>query len=235
MSIATEIARIDGAKADIKSAVASKGINIPNNALINEYASYIGAIPTHETEVRQLIEKSMTSFIVPDGTTSIQVYMFSQCYNLLSITIPNTVTRIYASAFSRSSSLDNVVIPNSVTDMGSSVFYMCSGLTNIKLSDNQPVCESYQFQKCTSLAHITLPASIYRLRTQVFDGCTSLEWIELKSITPPTIVADTFSGLPNDTIIYVPDGSVNAYKSATNWINEAGRIHSINELNNANI
>ena len=46
MSIASELTRIQTAKADIKTAVANKGVTIPNNALISSYSQYINNIQT---------------------------------------------------------------------------------------------------------------------------------------------------------------------------------------------
>ena len=46
MSIATEITRLQGAKADIKSAIEAKGVTVPSNALIDTYDTYIEQIPT---------------------------------------------------------------------------------------------------------------------------------------------------------------------------------------------
>lgn len=46
MSVATELNRIIGAKADIKTAVANKGVTIPDDKLIDEYADYIDQIQT---------------------------------------------------------------------------------------------------------------------------------------------------------------------------------------------
>ena len=44
MSIASEISRIQSAKADIKSAIESKGVTVPNDAKIDAYAPLIQAI-----------------------------------------------------------------------------------------------------------------------------------------------------------------------------------------------
>ena len=46
MSVATELTRIQNAKAAIKTAVANKGVTIPNDKLISEYADYIEQIQT---------------------------------------------------------------------------------------------------------------------------------------------------------------------------------------------
>ena len=44
MSIASEISRIQTAKADIKSAIESKGVTVPSDAKIDAYAPLIQAI-----------------------------------------------------------------------------------------------------------------------------------------------------------------------------------------------
>lgn len=44
MSVASELTRIQGAKADIKAAIEGKGVSVPSSALLDEYAPYIEAI-----------------------------------------------------------------------------------------------------------------------------------------------------------------------------------------------
>ena len=44
MSIASEISRIQSAKADIKSAIESKGVTVPSDTKIDAYAPLIQAI-----------------------------------------------------------------------------------------------------------------------------------------------------------------------------------------------
>lgn len=44
MSIASEISRLQGAKADIKTAIEAKGVTVPSAALIDDYANYVDAI-----------------------------------------------------------------------------------------------------------------------------------------------------------------------------------------------
>lgn len=44
MSIASELTRIQGAKADIKAAIEAKGVTVPSSALIDDYADYVDAI-----------------------------------------------------------------------------------------------------------------------------------------------------------------------------------------------
>lgn len=46
MSVASEITRLQNAKADIKTAIEAKGVTIPSNATLDEFDSYIEDIPS---------------------------------------------------------------------------------------------------------------------------------------------------------------------------------------------
>ena len=47
----------------------------------------------------------------------------------------------------------------------------------------------------------------------------------LKSTTPPALSnTSAFDGIPDDCIIYVPQGSLEAYQTATNWATYASRM-----------
>lgn len=46
MSIASEITRLQNAKADIKTAIEAKGVTIPSNATLDEYSDYVEEIST---------------------------------------------------------------------------------------------------------------------------------------------------------------------------------------------
>jgi hypothetical protein len=50
----------------------------------------------------------------------------------------------------------------------------------------------------------------------------------MESETPPTITNNSFFNT-NNAPFYVPDASVTAYKTATNWVDLADRIFSIND------
>lgn len=44
MSVATEITRIENAKSDLKTAIENKGVSVPNDALLDTYATYVSQI-----------------------------------------------------------------------------------------------------------------------------------------------------------------------------------------------
>ena len=47
--------------------------------------------------------------------------------------------------------------------------------------------------------------------------------------TPPSLASNTFNSLSPVSRIYVPDASVDAYKTATNWITYASYIYPISD------
>lgn len=86
------------------------------------------------TALISLIDRTATSFEIPEGTIVIGSSVFSNYILLTSITIPNSVTNIGDYAFYNCIGLTNVTIPNSVTIIESSAFYGCTELTEIDFS-----------------------------------------------------------------------------------------------------
>ena len=68
----------------------------------------------------------LTSYVIPDGVTSIGDYTFRSCWSLSSVVIPDSVTRIGNEAFCGCTSLSNIILPDSVTSIGESAFEGCS-------------------------------------------------------------------------------------------------------------
>lgn len=99
---------------------------------IKEYADMIGG----------MIDKSLTSVVIPEGVTSIGVAAFENCNSLTSVVIPESVTSIGDSAFSNCTGLTNVVIPKNVTNLEDSVFYE-SGLESITFLPETPPTLGY--------------------------------------------------------------------------------------------
>ena len=52
-------------------------------------------------------------------------------------------------------------------------------------------------------------------------------YVEIQAITPPTLASSSAFDNQNNAPIYVPDESVDDYKTATNWVSLANRIFSI--------
>ena len=161
---------------------------------------------------------ALTSVIIPEGVASIGYYTFNECYALTSIVIPSSVTSISDSAFGYCSSLTAVVIPSSVTRIGEGAFTGC-GLPSVIIPASVTSIGDYAFSDCPALASITIPSSITSIKNETFMTCTSLGGIHFLSSTPPALEAGSFDSVPEDCKIYIPMGSLEVYRAATNWSN----------------
>ena len=76
----------------------------------------------------------------------------------------------------------------------------------------------YVFQNCYSLASITIPDGVTSIGSSAFQNCYGMAEYHMKRTTPPTLSStNAFRSIPSDCIIYVPQGCLEAYQSATNW------------------
>lgn len=104
------------------------------------------------------------------------------------------VTSIGANAFSWDFDLTSVEIPNSVTSIGLDAFDNCSGLTSV-----------------------TIGNSVTTIGNNAFYSCTSLTSIVCMSKTPPQCGSNVFYNVSNSVTLYIPAGTVKAYKKAVTW------------------
>ena len=151
--------------------------------------------------------------------------MFSGCYSLTSLIIPDSVTSIGGYAFDGCRSITSVIIPDSVTSIGENAFGGCHSLTSFTISDNVTSIENELFSGCYSLTSLIIPDSVTNIGIGAFSSCYGMAEYHLKPTTPPTLSnTNAFSGIPDDCIIYVPQGSLEAYQTATNWATYASHM-----------
>ena len=161
---------------------------------------------------------SLANITIPDGVTSIGNSAFRNCQSLANITIPDGVTSIEGYAFYYCYLLANITIPDGVTSIKTNVFRSCYSLTSITIPDGVTSIENYAFYYCYLLANITIPDDVTSIGTYAFQNCYSMAEYHFLSTTPPTLSnTNAFTGISSDCIIYVPQGSLEAYQTATNW------------------
>ena len=161
-----------------------------------------------------------------NGVTLIGNYAFSYISGFTSITIPPSVTTFGSNAFTSVSGLNSVTIDyDSNAALGSSQF-TGSSITSLTIGSHPTKIGGSMFQNCTKLTTLVIPSNISSINGYAFDGCSGLTSITVESTTPPTLGYEAFNNT-NNCPIYVPSGSVDAYKAASKWSSYASRIQAI--------
>lgn len=177
-------------------------VTIPNSVTTIEWSAFSNC-------------SGLTSVTIPNSVTTIDDWMFSNCSGLTSVTIPNSVTTIKREAFFNCSGITSITIPNSVTTIEREAFSKCSGITSITIPNSAPLIDQSAFYGCTGLTSVTIPNSVTEI--YAFHACTSLKAIYMQCELP--IPASFYSEILNEATLYIPIGTLDAYKNSFPWKN----------------
>jgi len=220
---------LSGSSIDIEFLVIPNNVtSIDNQAFYNKQLTSV-VIPDSVTSIGNVAfgYNQLTSVVIGNSVISIGSSAFSD-NQLISVVIPDSVTSIGNSAFS-SNQLTSVVIPNSVTSIGLAVFAN-NELTSVVIPYSVTSIGNQAFER-NKLTSVVIPFSVNSI------GNLAFAWNQLTEIifernTPPTIQSNTFGNNPDlltQGSIYVPNNSVNAYKTADNYTQFASIIKPISE------
>lgn len=178
----------------------------------------------------------LASISIPKGVTSIgegdSLYgTFERCSSLVSITIPEGVTHITYRTFETCLNLSSISIPEGVTSIGAWAFWECMNLRSITLPQTLKSIEEEAFLS-DFFSAITIPAGVTSIADGAFSNCNRMTSIKILAPIPPAGGSGMFDsydsyGDTNNCPIYVPAGSVDAYKAAPFWNQYADRIKPI--------
>ena len=91
-------------------------------------------------------------------------------------------------------------------------FEGCNALTEVKLNT---ASVSSWFAGRSELRTVNLGSAVTTIADQAFQNCNKLGSVFSYNTTPPTIGANTFNGIPADAVLYVTEGSEEAYSADT--------------------
>lgn len=196
---------------------------------------------------------NLTAINFPSGVTEIGNLAFNNCQSLESVVLPNSLTKIGTQAFYCCNSISSVTIPQSVTTISDNAFGFCAslaefkgkfasedgrclvvngtlnsfasaGVTEYTIPSSVTAIGHYAMHNSALLTTVTIPQSVQTVGDGAFNGCISLASVYCKPTTPPTGGSAMFDNNAANRKIYVPAGSVDAYKTAAGWSNYADAI-----------
>ena len=139
--------------------------------------------------------------------------------------VPEDVTRICSYAFYYASNITSIILPEGVAEIGQFAFESC-GITQITLPTSLKTIHCESFQSCKSLSELIIPSGVETIDSKAFEGCTGLNKITVNIQTPFAIGGGVFDNT-NNCPIYVPNESLEAYKTTQGWSAYADRIFGI--------
>lgn len=168
---------------------------------------------------------------LPNGFTRIGYRAFENCRMLQEFTIPASVTEIDDSAFDNCRSLNAVHFGGSTEEqaddpaasqcalqrIGNWAFYNCHQLQELNIPEGVTEIGNAAFYGCSYLEDLVLPSSLQTIGDNCFSLCSKLERIIVNAAVPPVIEAKTFYEVDRSIPVYVPKGSLEAYKADAYW------------------
>ena len=121
---------------------------------------------------------------IGNGVINIGYGAFGGCISLSSVIIPDSVTNIDVYAFVHCISLTSLTIGSGVKSIGDSAFRNCTALTSVTIPDSVINIGKYAFEECTSVASVTIGSSVSSIGKSAFGSCTSLKSMIFKGNAP---------------------------------------------------
>ena len=188
---------------------------------------------------------SLTDMVLPNGLEVLDLFALKGCPQLRIDYLPESITTIGTDVFYENANMpDDVVLPNLTGSIGGGAFaktnikrvldlgnIIGTGVSSVYWPTNNG---AGTFAGCVELELLVLPSSLTSIQHALAAGCTSLKAVVLEATTPPTLGNNCFMNT-NNCPIYVPDESVEAYKTTSNWSNYADRIYPISVYNEGGV
>lgn len=137
----------------------------------------------------------------------------------------NAANIVYTGHMGDNSTLQTIKLPQGITDIRDYAFNHCSSLTSIDFPVALNTIGNYAFFGCSPLKSIEIPSGVTGIGAGAFGDCSSLSTATFLGETPPVHIGHVFYQCTALSDIYVPAGSVDAYKET--WFEYADKIKAI--------
>ena len=148
--------------------------------------------------------------------------MFSSCplksvYIGGNITYGTTANDGY-SPFYRNTSLETVRITDRETEISENEFYGCTSLKSVSMGDDIETIGRYAFSGCSALESFSFGTGLKSIGDEAFSDCTGMKKLVSKTAVPPVCGTQALDDINKwECTLYVPQESLDAYKSAAQW------------------
>lgn len=158
-----------------------------------------------------------------ENVKKIGVDAFNSCDLLKSVDL-SSLFFIDEHTFSSCYALESVKISEKTTSIGYDAFWYCERLFSVVIPDGVESIGDNAFENC-GLRKLTLGKNVKTIGDNAFASCSDLLEIHSLAVEPPAYLRGSpdgvlFSGISSTYgILYVPEGSVDAYRQADEWGN----------------
>ena len=169
--------------------------------------------------------------------TSIGNQAFYNCLNLIHIEVPDNIVSIGESAFYKCQNLVAFDFPEELTSIGKAAFYWCSKIESLVFPLKLTELPEIGFEYFYALNYILFPPGISYIGSNSFYTPSIIK-DKIICLNPNPIELNGFNVFAtqvwNSTKIYVPSGSVEAYKKLNGW-NKAKNLLPLTEASSVTI
>lgn len=198
-------------------------------------------LPNTLTLIRQnaFKESGLQSIEIPASVETIESTAFKNCTALTTVTfekgsqlktIQGGASSLYYGAFFGCTSLTSIEIPASVETIGSTAFRGCTALTTVTFEKGSQLKTirggrdrfTYYYGAFYGLPNLkTVDMSactqVEEIGDSAFANCSSLQLFKIGTVDPPHTSGGEFSGLPSYSVLKVPAGTENQYRTLAGW------------------
>lgn len=122
-----------------------------------------------------------------------------------------------------------VRVPNGVTAISPSAFHTCFAITTVELPNSVETVGREAFEDCDAMETLIIGSGLIETDMYAFS-MKNLKNVVCMAVTPPDLGMNSFYDTNvGAAVLYVPDESVNAYKTANQWKN-FGTIKPLSEI-----
>lgn len=227
MSIATEISRLQTAKADIKSAIEAKGVTVPSNATLDTYDTYVSQISGGgggTNYLEQYVNKALSGAIDSTQVGVITDRSWNMSYflegnnNVTSLDLSDsTFVGLGGNYFCTwCTSLTSITLPTTCNQINGINFGYNTGLTSYTIPSQITSIGSSFLNNCANLTSVTIPSTVTAVGSNLCVGSTSGN---LSSGLQRLIFNANMNNIPSATARYCND---------LNYVDIASTITKIN-------